>query len=98
MHRRIVAADRPLTISEQEHCDPVRPDPIYDPIYAGFGWEGQGEITTAEQWTAYLKNFAAKFIKAPYADPSFKVHTLDVPAEKPAAPAPAPEVIAPKAE
>lgn len=61
--------------------------------FAGSGWEGQGDITTAEQWTAYLKNFAAKFIIAPYADPSFKVHTLGVPASTPA-----PEAILPKAE
>ncbi|MES2922080.1 MAG: glycoside hydrolase family 88 protein [Verrucomicrobiota bacterium] len=48
--------------------------------FAGFGWEGQGEITTAEQWTTYLKNFATKFLKTPFDAPSFKVHTLDVPA------------------
>jgi unsaturated rhamnogalacturonyl hydrolase len=48
--------------------------------FAGFGWEGQGDITTAEQWTIYLVKFSAKFIKAPYAESSFKVHTLDVPA------------------
>ncbi len=52
--------------------------------FSGFGWEGQGEITTAEKWTAHLQIFAARFIKAPYADPSkdasFKVHTLDIPA------------------
>ncbi len=66
--------------------------------FSGYGWEGQGDITTEEQWTTYLKNFAAKFIKAPYADPSFKVHTLGVPVEKPATPAPAPEAIPPKAE
>ena len=52
----------------------------------------------AEQWTAYLKNFAAKFIQAPYAEPSFKVHTLGVPAEAQAVTTPAPEVIEPKAE
>ncbi|MCX6876689.1 MAG: glycoside hydrolase family 88 protein [Verrucomicrobia bacterium] len=53
--------------------------------FAGFGWEGQGAITSAEQWSAYLGDFAAKFIKTPFADPSkdasFKVHTLGVPAE-----------------
>ncbi len=49
--------------------------------FSGFGWEGQGEITTAEEWAAYLKNFAARFIKTPYSqDASFKVHALDVPA------------------
>ncbi|MES2657713.1 MAG: glycoside hydrolase family 88 protein [Verrucomicrobiota bacterium] len=52
--------------------------------FAGFGWEGQGDITTAEKWTAYLKGFAGKYLKTPYADYSkdatFKVHALDVPA------------------
>jgi rhamnogalacturonyl hydrolase YesR len=53
--------------------------------FAGFGWEGQGEITSAEKWTTYLTEFSAKFVEAPYADPNkdaaFKVHTLGVPAE-----------------
>jgi unsaturated rhamnogalacturonyl hydrolase len=31
--------------------------------FAGFGWEGQGEITTAEQWAGYLEDFAAKLPK-----------------------------------
>ncbi|MEO5914366.1 MAG: glycoside hydrolase family 88 protein [Luteolibacter sp.] len=51
--------------------------------FAGYGWEGQGDITTAEKWTAYLKGFAGKYLKTPYADyskdPTFKVHTLDAP-------------------
>jgi hypothetical protein len=51
--------------------------------FSGFGWEGQGEITTAEKWTAYLKGFAAKFVKAPFATPTFEVHTLPVPVETP---------------
>ena len=54
--------------------------------FAGFGWEGQGSITTEEKWTAYLKGFAAKYLKNPYADYSkdatFKVHTLDLPANQ----------------
>ena len=54
--------------------------------FAGFGWQGQGDITTAEQWTAYLKNFAAKFIKAPYAEPAIEVHAQGVPTEKLAVP------------
>ena len=53
--------------------------------FAGFGWQGQGEITTAEQWSTYLTKFSAKFLANPYADPkkdpAFKVHTLGVPAE-----------------
>ena len=52
--------------------------------FSGFGWEGQGDVTTSEKWASYLKNFAAKFVKTPYADytndASFKTHTLDVPA------------------
>jgi len=63
--------------------------------FAGFGWEGQGDITTAEQWTAALKKFATKFLMTPYSTPSFKAHTLDVPAEMPAA---APVASPPKAE
>ena len=53
--------------------------------FAGFGWEGQGDITTAEKWKTYLTGFAAKYLKTPYADPAkdpaFKVHTLNVPAK-----------------
>jgi rhamnogalacturonyl hydrolase YesR len=60
--------------------------------FSGFGWEGQGDITTSEAWAAYLKKFAANFIKSPFADPAkdpnFKVHTLDVPVTIPALPAP----------
>jgi unsaturated rhamnogalacturonyl hydrolase len=52
--------------------------------FAGFGWEGQGQITTKEKWIAYLKDFSTKYLQKPYAehsaDPSFKVHTLDLPA------------------
>lgn len=55
--------------------------------FSGFGWEGQGDITTSEKWISYLKTFAAKFVKSPYASPKFEVHTLPVPAEVPA-PAP----------
>lgn len=51
--------------------------------FSGFGWEGQGDITTAEKWASHLKSFAGKFVKAPYADhtkdASFKVHTLAAP-------------------
>ncbi len=52
--------------------------------FAGFGWEGQGKITTQEQWAAYLKKFSTTFVKSPYADHSkdkrFKTHMLGVPA------------------
>lgn len=47
--------------------------------FSGYGWAGQGEITTAEKWNAYLQKFAAQFIKKPYAEPVFKAHTLPVP-------------------
>ncbi len=38
--------------------------------FSGFGWEGQGEITTPEKWATYLESFAAKFIKTPFMDHS----------------------------
>lgn len=47
--------------------------------FAGFGWEGQGQITDMEKWVAYLRGFGDKFLKQPYATPSFEVHKLDVP-------------------
>jgi hypothetical protein len=47
--------------------------------FAGFGWEGQGEIVSKEQWRTYLSKFAKIYLKNPYAEPSFKVHTLPVP-------------------
>jgi len=54
-------------------------------FFSGFGWEGQGKITTEQEWIDYLKKFAAQFLNSPYADPTqdpnFKVHILDVPAE-----------------
>ncbi len=60
--------------------------------FTGFGWEGQGEISTAEQWDAHLKEFATKFLETPMADhsddESFKTHSLDVPAATTAVPAP----------
>jgi hypothetical protein len=51
--------------------------------FSGFGWEGQGEITSSEKWISYLKTFATKFGKTPYASPDFPVHTLPAPAEIP---------------
>ncbi len=48
--------------------------------FSGFGWEGQGEITTEMKWESYLKDFAGKSVKQPFEVPSFKVHTLDIPA------------------
>jgi hypothetical protein len=44
--------------------------------FAGFAWDGQGEITTAVQWNAYLAKFASKFLNKPFADNSgtLKVH------------------------
>jgi len=55
--------------------------------FSGFGWEGQGQITTSEQWTDYLKTFAGKFVKEPYAQPTFEVHAREVPQATPPAPA-----------
>jgi rhamnogalacturonyl hydrolase YesR len=31
--------------------------------FAGFAWDGQGEITTADQWNAYLAKFASQYSK-----------------------------------
>jgi hypothetical protein len=47
--------------------------------FAGFGWEGQGVITTPAQWQDYLKQFSAEFLARPYAEPKFEVHTRDIP-------------------
>ena len=51
--------------------------------FAGFGWEGQGKITTQDQWADSLEKFAGAFLKSPYADhsqdPGFKTHTLAIP-------------------
>jgi rhamnogalacturonyl hydrolase YesR len=61
--------------------------------FSGFGWGGQGEITSADQWAAHLKKFAGKFVKTPFAnpakDPNFKVHSLPVPALAPGGAPPA---------
>ncbi|MEO8617133.1 MAG: glycoside hydrolase family 88 protein [Luteolibacter sp.] len=48
--------------------------------FSGYGWEGQGEITTEVKWSAYLRDFAMKFVKAPFSDDaSFKTHSLGIP-------------------
>jgi rhamnogalacturonyl hydrolase YesR len=51
--------------------------------FAGYGWQGQGEITSQEKWTAYLKKFASQFLASPFADYSgdttFKTHTAALP-------------------
>jgi rhamnogalacturonyl hydrolase YesR len=47
--------------------------------FAGFGWEGQGEIVSAEKWQTYLSIFSNTYLKTPYAEPTVKVHTLPVP-------------------
>lgn len=47
--------------------------------FAGFGWEGQGDIKTADEWSTYLEKFAAKYLASPYAEPEIKVHELPVP-------------------
>jgi unsaturated rhamnogalacturonyl hydrolase len=52
--------------------------------FAGFGWSGQGDITDSKQWESYLGSFAARFVASPYTnpakDPSFKTHSLPLPA------------------
>lgn len=54
--------------------------------FTGFGWEGQGDITSTEEWATYLEEFSGKYLESPYADHSedstFKVHTLEVPSSK----------------
>lgn len=59
-------------------------------------------IKTATQWAAYLENIVTRVADSPDADyskdASFKAHTLAVPAEAPAAQAPAPGAIPPNAE
>jgi hypothetical protein len=47
--------------------------------FAGFGWEGQGEITTESKWNECTTDFAKRRLKQPYAEPEFKVHSLPVP-------------------
>jgi len=51
--------------------------------YSGYGWEGQGVITSAPKWDAYLGEFAAAVAKQPFADHSrdagFQVPELAVP-------------------
>ncbi|MEX1049357.1 MAG: glycoside hydrolase family 88 protein [Akkermansiaceae bacterium] len=51
--------------------------------FSGFGWEGQGDITTAEKWKNHLAKFSGKFLQSPYADhsqdASFQTHSLGVP-------------------
>jgi len=61
--------------------------------FAGYGWEGQGEITTDKLWQKYLGTFATKFASKPFADHSnsLKVHTLNTPVD-PMQPQPIKEV------
>jgi len=51
--------------------------------FAGYGWEGQGVIKTVGDWESYLRRFAAKFVKKPFADhaASLKVHDLNPPVD-----------------
>lgn len=50
--------------------------------FAGYGWEGQGEITSEDAWQDYLTAFAARFTDEPFADhsASLEVHTAGLPA------------------
>ncbi len=51
--------------------------------FAGYGWEGQGEINKAQIWTDYLNGFSNQFIQKPFADHSkgLKVHSLNPPVD-----------------
>lgn len=57
--------------------------------FCGYGWEGQGEVTSAEKWQSYLAEFSKRFLTKPFADhrQSLPVHNLDIPVD-PLAPAP----------
>ena len=52
--------------------------------FSGYGWEGQGEITTEKLWNDYLATFSATFLKKPFADhsKSLKVHQLNPPVDQ----------------
>lgn len=51
--------------------------------FSGFAWEGQGTITSGDQWEKHLREFAGQFVPKPYADfsgeTSLRVHNLPVP-------------------
>lgn len=47
--------------------------------FAGFGWEGQGVITSEAKWRQSLESFKVRYLKKPYATPDFKVHEAPVP-------------------
>ncbi|MEN8151152.1 MAG: BNR-4 repeat-containing protein, partial [Planctomycetota bacterium] len=57
--------------------------------FAGYAWEGQGEIASLEGWKAYLADFAKRVAAKPFADhhATLTVHTAEPP--------PAPLEIAP---
>jgi rhamnogalacturonyl hydrolase YesR len=55
--------------------------------FAGFGWAGQGTITSKELWHQYLEGFSKVHLKEPIAEPSFEVHPSPVPAPAAAEPA-----------
>ena len=44
--------------------------------FTGFGWEGQGEITTEAAWLKYVDGFP----QTPFANPSFETHKSAPPA------------------
>jgi rhamnogalacturonyl hydrolase YesR len=50
--------------------------------FTGFGWEGQGEITSDELWAAALREFAARTRDEAFvASPQFETHALPVSAD-----------------
>ncbi|NWK55036.1 glycoside hydrolase family 88 protein [Verrucomicrobiaceae bacterium N1E253] len=66
---------------QQALCIAKTDDTGYIRWFSGYGWEGQGEITNAKLWTSYLDQFAATFLKTPFADhsQSLTVHQLPIP-------------------
>ena len=51
--------------------------------FAGYGWAGQGAITSDEAWRRYLASFAAEFVSRPFQDhrATLAVHRFDPPGE-----------------
>ncbi|MCP5535757.1 MAG: glycoside hydrolase family 88 protein [Akkermansiaceae bacterium] len=78
---------------EQSLCLARTDESGYIRWFSGYGWEGQGEITSDTLWQDYLGAFAASFTQKPFSDhhQSLKVHTLSPPVD-PMAPAPVDEV------
>ncbi len=89
----VVMSEPPAAGAPQALCHAVTDDAGTIRYFAGYGWEGQGEIRTAEEWRTHLAAFARA--PAPVAfsteHPSLEVHAVDPPGD-PLAPAPVPGV------